>query len=480
MLAVRVLAAVAASAAISTTVAGPLIPPAGSPSPTYKTLQQVEPRGDINAINPLGAFDHPIFVAGSYYLTDNINSSSTYQIGVLTDNIVIDLNGFTIDGQDAAAACILVNFPGGSVTIRNGTLVGSKALAIEVSNPNTTRVVLEDVTVKECVGGVQLGFGGSMLRCLVSGITGNTPAIVGASDVTVRETSVAGINAVGMNLGDRATVQHVRVRSTGGVGILAGTEARIEGATVTDAGDSAIFTGDRANVRDVVVLNPGDRGVSVGARSTVTNAVVDGANATGILTGAGSRIEGSVAENCSADGITAGSDNVIVNCIARGNGDDGIESSGSSVIENCVANFNVDEGIFVGTGSIVRGCTAAQNDSIGILAGFSSNIQSCTVYNNGSHGIQINGDSTVRFCQADNNGRLTSSGAGIRNIGSGTVIDSCGATDNDEGIFAVNDTLVMRCFADGNGTDYLIAPGMPVTPIANLSTAGPFDNIEGF
>ncbi|MEO0716955.1 MAG: hypothetical protein AAFY58_08195, partial [Planctomycetota bacterium] len=73
-----------------------------------------------------------------------------------------------------------------------------------------------------------------------------------------------------------------------------------------------------------------------------------------------------------------------------------------------------------------------------------------------------------------------SSGAGIRNIGSGTVIDSCGATDNDEGIFAVNDTLVMRCFADGNGTDYLIAPGMPVTPIANLSTAGPFDNIEGF
>ncbi|MEO0587721.1 MAG: hypothetical protein AAF078_08790, partial [Planctomycetota bacterium] len=99
----------------------------------------------------------------------------------------------------------------------------------------------------------------------------------------------------------------------------------------------------------------------------------------------------------------------------------------------------------------------------------------------GSHGIQINGDSTVRFCQADNNGRLSSGGVGIRNISGGTLIDACNASDNDEGIVAASDTLVMRCFADSNtsGFDYLVDGSINIVSINNVSTAGPFDNIVG-
>ncbi|MCC6970990.1 MAG: hypothetical protein IT434_12295 [Phycisphaerales bacterium] len=69
------LALLAAGAMISSRVtAGPLDPPAGAVSSTYKTLAEVEPRIAINATNTPGdgANKYVISLPGSYYLTADI------------------------------------------------------------------------------------------------------------------------------------------------------------------------------------------------------------------------------------------------------------------------------------------------------------------------------------------------------------------------------------------------------------------------
>ena len=71
--------------------AGDLEPP-GSPSPTMKTLGEVESRIPISSL-PIS-----ITESGSYYLTGNMSASDD-GIKVHADNVTIDLMGYAIDGS---------------------------------------------------------------------------------------------------------------------------------------------------------------------------------------------------------------------------------------------------------------------------------------------------------------------------------------------------------------------------------------------
>lgn len=85
----------------SSTIAGPLVPPAGPIASTMKTIEQAEPRTPINATNMPGDADsvYKITVPGSYYLTGNLNAvAGKSGIEIAADNVTIDLMGFTLDG----------------------------------------------------------------------------------------------------------------------------------------------------------------------------------------------------------------------------------------------------------------------------------------------------------------------------------------------------------------------------------------------
>ena len=86
----------------SAAVAGPLNPPAGPVTSTYKTLVEVEPRTAISAVNtpanPNASF--VITQPGSYYLTGDITvPSGKSGIQVYAYGVTVDLNGFTIRGS---------------------------------------------------------------------------------------------------------------------------------------------------------------------------------------------------------------------------------------------------------------------------------------------------------------------------------------------------------------------------------------------
>src|SRR5919199_598511 len=81
---------------------GSLTPPA-SPGATMKTLQQIEPRADLQSEPPpFGVstaspdYEFVITEPGSYYLSRNLGATKPSAIRILAEDVTLDLNGFEI------------------------------------------------------------------------------------------------------------------------------------------------------------------------------------------------------------------------------------------------------------------------------------------------------------------------------------------------------------------------------------------------
>jgi hypothetical protein len=98
---------------------GSLTPP-GAPAPTMKTLQQVEPRV------PISSAPFTITQPGSYYLTTNLTVSGGNAITIATNDVTLDLNGFTISSTTNPASGIGILLSGSlrNITIQNGFIRG--------------------------------------------------------------------------------------------------------------------------------------------------------------------------------------------------------------------------------------------------------------------------------------------------------------------------------------------------------------------
>jgi parallel beta-helix repeat protein len=125
--ALRVAAPCVALAGVGAVVlrAGPLNPPAGAVSPTYKTLTEVEPRTAISDANTPGDADSRFLInqSGSYYLTGNVNGvSGKHGIEITASNVTLDLAGFSLLGVTGALDGVHVTGSGRhAIVVRNGT-----------------------------------------------------------------------------------------------------------------------------------------------------------------------------------------------------------------------------------------------------------------------------------------------------------------------------------------------------------------------
>src|SRR4051812_44068330 len=90
----------------SVSAQGPLAPPPGVPAPTMKTLDQVEPRREVNATNTPGNATNLFIISapGSYYLSGNITGvAGKSGILISADSVTLDLNGFALIGGGSGA-----------------------------------------------------------------------------------------------------------------------------------------------------------------------------------------------------------------------------------------------------------------------------------------------------------------------------------------------------------------------------------------
>lgn len=97
-----------------TATAGDLEPP-GAPAPTMKTLDQVEPA------TPITSLPYTISASGSYYLTGDLSAPGTGII-INTDNVTLDLKGYSIIGTGSGYYQGISMTNRRNVEIRNGTI----------------------------------------------------------------------------------------------------------------------------------------------------------------------------------------------------------------------------------------------------------------------------------------------------------------------------------------------------------------------
>jgi len=304
---------------------GTLTPP-GSPTPTMKTLQQVEPRIDLATLAGDLGVQHKITQPGSYYLSNNLVVSNSQGIAIASSNVSLDLNGFSIThagGQGGRAIFV----SGHNVTIKNGNIneFEDAIYMYGSDSPFTaTGSHLENLNISRCTGyGFFVGAKSRIINCNFTEVRG-AAALFAAANSSIQNCTTD--------------------NSSGGYGfhLLAG-----------------------AKVRNCTAINSGDDGFNIGS-----NSVVQACTATRNKGDGFDLLAGSSAKECNASdnesaGFELSSDMRIFNCSAIKNKLDGFHAGDNSTFQNCTATLNKNDGFNLLNRSSVKKCTASDNASKG-------------------------------------------------------------------------------------------------------------------
>lgn len=270
---------------VSTAFAQGSLTPPGAPSPTMKSLDQIEAR------KPISSAPFLISSAGSYYLTTNVSVTTGNAITIGVNGVTLDLNGFTISSTAPSPTGdgIQISPSVQDVTIFNGHIRGG------VVNS----------------GGVYSGsgFAFGIAQLLKS------PANVLVSHVTVSGCLDSGIF---LNTGNSTVVESCTVQTVGSEGIYA---SNIKQCSATDCGGDAIFGDQISDCRGQAT------GASAGINANSTAQNCEGFSSSGF------GINAATAQNCyglSTNGVGI-STYTSQNCYGQTEGvSDGI-SSGTAI-----------------------------------------------------------------------------------------------------------------------------------------------------
>jgi hypothetical protein len=175
---IRITTILSALAAATIASAGSLTPP-GTPAPTMKPLNEIEPRTAIQSLPSQNEALHVITAPGSYYLTGNITAAEGLSgILVSASGVRIDLNGFSIIGPGRTGTAvgsfsgILIPTGFSRITIRNGQISNFPAAGVSVFTGSSI-VSISDLVIADCgTAGIAAG---------------------SATDVTIRRVQATGI-----------------------------------------------------------------------------------------------------------------------------------------------------------------------------------------------------------------------------------------------------------------------------------------------
>ena len=264
--------------------AGPLTPPVGPVTGTYKTLTEVEPRTAINATNTPGDVDSlfKITQPGSYYLTGNITGVvGKHGIEIAASGVTLDLSGFSLQGIAGSLSGVTAAFLSQNLIVRDGTVLswGMHGIGLNQSAVVAESIIAEgngqhgiavgsESVVRSCIGrantlsGISTGTACAVSactaasngnqgistnsRCSVTGcaVEGNTgDGISGAFNTLIADCSSGSNSASGISLSQGGMVIRCSVSFNAVNGIVTTSDGTIMGNACDSNGSTVIGAG---------------------------------------------------------------------------------------------------------------------------------------------------------------------------------------------------------------------------------------------
>jgi hypothetical protein len=463
---------------------GSLTPP-GAPAPTMKSLTQVEPRTDVLTLSGNGNNQYIINQSGAYYLTTNITGvASKNAISILADNVVLDLNGFTLfGGTNNSQQAILVNGAHSGVIIRNGAITGWPGNGISAGSMSGGELERLRITTNGGIG-LKLGGGNSVANCFVVGNSGD--GIDSTSNCAIESCSVIG-NTNGISTGNACTLRNCRVDNNVNSGITTGSNCSLTDCNVS------------GNSNTVYSAN----GISSGNGCTLKNCNESGSSHFGVIVGQNCNVLGCTVNDNDSYGLIANNGSTIVGCTANANADTGIYTYSGCTIKDCTCCTN-EVGFETGDGCTIKDCTACLDYGAGFETGSDCTVMDCTASFDGD-GIDAQSECTIVNCTAcanditgidvkysclvkDNTTASNSRYSGIGYGGSGIEVDDSGNriegnNSNSDG-FGIdvngNENVVIRnTVRDAYMYNYDIASGNMVGTIVYAISSGAIQGNSG-
>lgn len=215
--------------------------PSGPPVQSMKSLDQIEPRRDVLKLPSDGLGSYVISQPGSYYLSTNLIGQPTMAgIEITTNNVTIDLKGFTLTGNATSRAAIFAGASIRHVRVFNGILekwgTGVDFYAIGY----VTNGVIEDlqITGSGVSGsyGIEAGEGTEIRRCKVSGFTNNDGGGIYLDNRGIVEQCQLVNNYAGIQALYDSLITDCLVQGSAGNGISAGNSCIVRHTQVTACG----------------------------------------------------------------------------------------------------------------------------------------------------------------------------------------------------------------------------------------------------
>lgn len=239
----RTILALLTLTAVAPAALAQLSPPPGPVTPTFKTLDQIQPSIPIGPDTTPGATDavFKITQPGAYHLTGNIaGEAGKHGIQIASSNVTIDLRGFTLMGVAGSLNGVDVDpyDTDHSVTVRNGSVTSWGERGIDLGGCNGS--VVEDVSASyNTQSGVYAWNYARIARVIAIG-NGDDGIYVYSSGV-IRDCTAADNIDHGVFAGPGSTTRGCTANDNGGYGFYISSQGTATNCSARNNDDAGFY-----------------------------------------------------------------------------------------------------------------------------------------------------------------------------------------------------------------------------------------------